>query len=99
MANILIYDKDGQVTDYRESVNTPDFPEALIVATRPTTPLKYLKVIDGVLTEIPQIEKDAITTLEAQKIADAEATRIAPIDAIKDIEGVKDYLKTCSTGL
>jgi len=94
MANIIIYDKDGLVTAYRESVNTPDFPDALVVKDRPRTELKFLKVIDGKLTEFTQKEKDELIARELKVIADAEKVFTDKIDALKDLNDVKNYLKT-----
>jgi len=95
MANVIIYDKDtGLVKDYRESVNTPDYPDALKVETRPTTELKYLKVVDEKLVEFTQKEKDAVTASELAVKEAVEKEFTDKIDAIKDVEGVKSYLKT-----
>jgi hypothetical protein len=95
MANIIIYEKDtGKVLSYRESVNTPDFPDALKVESRPTVDLKYLKVVDGKLTEFTKEEKDALTSLELKAVQDAEKAFTDKIDALNDLTAVKEYLKT-----
>jgi len=95
MANIIIYDKEtGLVKGYRESVNTPDYPDALKVESRPKVELKYLKVVDEKLVEFTKEEKDAVIAKELKDKTDAEKAFTDKIDAIKDIEGVKTYLKT-----
>ena len=94
MANIIIYDKaTGEVKAYRESVNTPDYPDALVVYSKPAVDLKFLKVVDGKLTELDKTEKDAITAAEVKAVADAEKAFTDKIDAITDLDGVKTYLK------
>ena len=100
MANIIIYDLEtGKVTDYRESVNTPDYPDALKVASRPETDLKFLKVVDGKLTVLSKEEQDIITASELQAKQDIEKAFTDKIDLIKDLEGVKTYLKENRSGV
>ena len=95
MANLITYDKStGQALRYLESVNTPDFPNAVKVETRPTVELKYLKVVEGKLTEYTKEEKDAVVASELLASEAVEKEFTDKIDAIKDIEGVKSYLKS-----
>ena len=96
MANFIIYDKTtGMAKQQMISVNTPDYlsrDDAVKIDTV-YKDLKFLKVVDGQVTTLSKIEQDAIVAAEIKAVEDAEKVITDKIDAIKDVEGVKTYLK------
>lgn len=101
MADFIIYDKaTGEAKQLLVSVNTPDYSsraDALKVETR-YTDLKFLRVVDGAVTTLSKAEQDTITSAEVKEKEDAAKAVTDKIDAIKDVEGVKNYLKEVNYG-
>ena len=76
MANIAIFNPtNGRILEYKESVNTPEYagrPDVLINPVMPAgVPIRFLKVVSGVPTEMTQGEKDTIMSNEAAAAAQA----------------------------
>ena len=85
MANILIYDQaTGKLIDYKKSVHTPDYssrPDVLVNPVIPQgIPYKYLKVDNGLVVELSQVEKDAVDQAEADAAEQALLDRIDKYD-------------------
>ena len=73
MANVIIYDvKTGAIEQYLTSVSTTKFNTRLDTLMNPDVTLlktvdrKFLKVADGKIAELKQIDKDAITLKETE---------------------------------
>lgn len=82
MASVAIFEP-GQIPQYLPSVNTPDYetnpyaivnPDLSLVSGVPT---KYWKLDNGIISEMSQIEKDAITQAET----DAMKARVDQLQA------------------
>ena len=89
-SNVLIYDPTtGRAKAYLKSVNTPSYSsrkDVVINPVLPKAPLKYLKVKDGKVVEMTQIERDALLVKEQQAIKEARIKAISNLDiSAKDV--------------
>lgn len=76
MANIAIF-KSGQIPQYLQSVNTPEYsgdPDVIVnpdISSVVNVPHKYWKRVGNTVAEMTQAEKDAINAAELQARKDA----------------------------
>jgi len=87
MANVVLFNETTkQALRYLKSVSTTPYtsrPDAVVnpdVSAFANVPIKYWKVVAGVVSEMTQAQKDAVDQAEADALAAADLASIQALD-------------------